>query len=69
MIIKAVGLIERFVERMKLINGPDENCCLTPIQCPNHALIHEAEAFLNSVEHKDSCTCCRCERVREVTSL
>ena len=44
-------LILKLVERMKLINGPDEKCCFhDPTKCPNHALIHEAEQYLKDSE-------------------
>jgi hypothetical protein len=39
------GLCEKFYERMKLINGPDSNCCgINAANCPNHGLIREYEA-------------------------
>lgn len=46
--VKALeGLLERNLERMKLINGPDKKCCHINVGiCANHSLIHETEEFL-----------------------
>lgn len=36
---------------------------------PNHKTSIDKLADALDLPHRDSCTCCRCERVREVTSL
>lgn len=36
---------------------------------PNSRASIDKLADAMQMEHRDSCTCCRCERVREVTSL
>ena len=45
-------LCEKLVERMKLINGPDNKCIVSNKDegCANHDLIHEAESLFDSKE-------------------
>lgn len=43
---KGIGLLQRALGRLMLINGPDEKCCMDPSVCPNHSLIHDIEEFL-----------------------
>lgn len=41
-----VEALKRNLERMKLINGPNEKCIGDPSLCFNHQLIHDTEALI-----------------------
>jgi hypothetical protein len=44
---EGLHLLRRALERLKLINGPDENCVIKEWkECSNHKLIHEIEDYL-----------------------
>lgn len=43
-------LLDRALDRLKLINGDDTNCICNAQTCPNHSLIHEIEEFLKPEE-------------------
>ena len=48
---KSEKLLSRLLNRMKLINGDDSNCChIDAGVCPNHALIHEVEEYLSQID-------------------
>ena len=43
--------LERGLERMRLINGNDGNCCMnSPGECPNHSWINYVQALLRGAK-------------------
>lgn len=49
-IVMAYGLLDRALERMQLINGPDSKCICNPHICENHTLINDIQAFRSKQE-------------------
>jgi len=49
-----ISLLERNLERMKLINGPEDKCVFpdNDMECQNHKLIRETEKAIAKAEGK-----------------